>query len=125
GGYTSAPISPLGGGPLHRRAPHQRPSRDADTKPAVQDDFGQRHVICALDAFYEWGRMAGRRQPDVIGRADEEPPAFAGPWESWQPQDGRTAGPTADMRRSSPPPDPAHPPEISGPFTLVSQKVIH
>ena len=41
-----------------------------------------------MDAFYEWRkRPDGPKQPYVIGRADQQPLAFAGLWELWRPGD--------------------------------------
>ncbi len=57
------------------------------TKPAFQEAFARRRCIVPVDAFYEWRRFNGRRQPYVIGRADEEPLAFASLWESWRRPD--------------------------------------
>jgi putative SOS response-associated peptidase YedK len=63
------------------------------TKRAFQDAFARRRCICPADAFYEWRRTNRRRQPYVIGRADEEPLAFAGLWELWRPRDASDAEP--------------------------------
>ena len=63
------------------------------TKQAFREAFARRRCIVPVDAFYEWQRLDGRRQPYVIGRADEKPLAFAGLWESWRQPDQAEAEP--------------------------------
>jgi len=54
------------------------------TSPAFRDSFRRRRCIVPADAFYEWQRMAGTRQPYAIRRRDGQPLAFAGLWSSWR-----------------------------------------
>jgi len=54
------------------------------TSPAFRDSFRRRRCIVPADAFYEWQRMAGTRQPYAIRRWDGQPLAFAGVWSSWR-----------------------------------------
>jgi putative SOS response-associated peptidase YedK len=54
------------------------------TSPAFRDSFRRRRCIVPADAFYEWQRLAGRRQPYAIRRRDGQPLAFAGLWSSWR-----------------------------------------
>ena len=64
------------------------------TKAAYRDAFVQRRCIVAVDAFYEWRKRPGHpKQPYVIGRADEQPLAFAGLWEVWRARDNSDAEP--------------------------------
>ncbi len=52
-------------------------------KPAFRDAFDNRRCLVLADGFYEWGGERGRKQPFRVTRADEEPFAMAGLWESW------------------------------------------
>lgn len=64
------------------------------TKAAYRDAFVEHRCIVAVDAFYEWRKVPGHpKQPYVIGRADEQPMAFAGLWELWRPRDAPKAEP--------------------------------
>jgi putative SOS response-associated peptidase YedK len=54
------------------------------TSPAFRDSFRRRRCIVPADAFYEWQRLAGTRQPYAIRRRDGQPLAFAGLWSSWR-----------------------------------------
>jgi putative SOS response-associated peptidase YedK len=51
-------------------------------KPALRS----RRCLIPADGFYEWREQAGTRtkQPVYIRRADGEPMAFAGLWETWR-----------------------------------------
>jgi putative SOS response-associated peptidase YedK len=54
------------------------------TSPAFRDSFARRHCIVPADGFYEWRRLADRRQPFVIRRTDDAPLALAGLWSGWR-----------------------------------------
>lgn len=55
-------------------------------KPAFKRAFERKRCIVPADGFYEWARSADeRKQPWYITRADGEPMAFAGLWDSWRP----------------------------------------
>src|SRR5687767_919726 len=42
-------------------------------KPAFRDAFQRRRCLVLADGFYEWGPIAGRRQPVHIRRRDGRP----------------------------------------------------
>jgi putative SOS response-associated peptidase YedK len=57
-----------------------------ERRGAYKEALARRRCIIPADAFYEWqGSPAGggRKQPYAFARADGEPMAFAGVWESW------------------------------------------
>jgi putative SOS response-associated peptidase YedK len=58
-------------------------------KSAFKTAFRKRRCIIPADGFYEWERVAGRKQkqPMFIHRRDGEPIAFAGLWEVWKDRD--------------------------------------
>jgi putative SOS response-associated peptidase YedK len=53
------------------------------TSGAFRESFWRRRCIVPADAFYEWQRQGGARQPFLIRRSDEEPLALAGLWSGW------------------------------------------
>jgi putative SOS response-associated peptidase YedK len=57
-------------------------------KPAYRQAFRRRRCLIPADGFYEWRRLANRKQPYCIAPADREPLAFAGLWERWE-RDGQ------------------------------------
>ena len=52
--------------------------------PTFRESFRRRRCIVPADAFYEWRRDGGVRQPFVIRRRDGLPLAFAGLWAGWR-----------------------------------------
>jgi putative SOS response-associated peptidase YedK len=54
-----------------------------DTSGAFRESFRRRRCIVPADAFYEWQRQGGARQPFLIHRADGAPLALAGLWSGW------------------------------------------
>jgi putative SOS response-associated peptidase YedK len=57
-----------------------------DTKPSFREAFVQRRAAVLADGFLEWHQRAGGRgQPHYFHRADGQPLAFAGLWETWHP----------------------------------------
>jgi putative SOS response-associated peptidase YedK len=54
-----------------------------DTSGAFRDSFKKRRCIIPADAFYEWQRSDGTRQPFLIHRPDGAPLALAGLWSGW------------------------------------------
>jgi putative SOS response-associated peptidase YedK len=59
-----------------------------DTKPAFRDAFRRRRCLVPFDAFYEWDKRKGDRQPYAIALADRRLMALAGLWENWRAPDG-------------------------------------
>ncbi len=54
-------------------------------KPSFRNAFRKRRCLILADGFYEWTGPKGRKQPVFITLPGDEPFAFAGLWESWQP----------------------------------------
>ena len=52
--------------------------------PAFRESFRRRRCLVPVDAFYEWKREDGVRQPYRIFRADGRPLALAGLWAGWK-----------------------------------------
>lgn len=57
-------------------------------KSSFRDAFEKRRCLVLADGFYEWSGEPGRKRPYRVQRADGEPFAFAGLWESWAPPSG-------------------------------------
>jgi putative SOS response-associated peptidase YedK len=55
------------------------------TAPTFRDSFTRKRCIIPADAFYEWDRSGGVRQPYAIRRKGGGPMALAGLWASWRP----------------------------------------
>ncbi len=60
-------------------------SETLDSKPAFKRTFGSRRCIVPVTGFYEWAKPS--KQPVFIQRADGDPLALAGLWESWRGPD--------------------------------------
>ena len=52
--------------------------------PAFRESFRRRRCLVPVDAFYEWRRQDGVRQPYRIFRSDGRPLALAGLWAGWK-----------------------------------------
>jgi putative SOS response-associated peptidase YedK len=52
-------------------------------KPAFRSAFRHRRCLVIADGYYEWQATPAGKQPWFIARADREPFAMAGLWESW------------------------------------------
>lgn len=52
--------------------------------PAFRDALRRKRCLVPIDAFYEWRREAGARQPYAISRVDGLPLALAGLWSGWR-----------------------------------------
>lgn len=58
-------------------------------KPSFRAAFRRRRCLVPTDGYYEWqASSAGPKRPFYIRRADQQPLAIAGLWESWQAPDG-------------------------------------
>ncbi len=55
-----------------------------DEKPAYQAAFKDRRCLVLADGFYEWQGDRSNKEPYRITRADQEPFAMAGIWETWE-----------------------------------------
>jgi putative SOS response-associated peptidase YedK len=54
------------------------------TKPAFREAFAKRRCLVPADGFFEWKKLATRKQPYYITQKNGEPFAFAGLWEYWR-----------------------------------------
>ncbi|HXZ85354.1 MAG TPA: SOS response-associated peptidase [Myxococcota bacterium] len=57
---------------------------------AFSDSLRFRRCLVPADGFYEWqavSRLARRKLPHLVARADGEPFAMAGLWAEWRPRD--------------------------------------
>ncbi|MDY7108582.1 MAG: SOS response-associated peptidase [Planctomycetota bacterium] len=63
-------------------------SETAAEKPAFRSAMRRRRCLVPADAFYEWQKRAGGKQPYCIRMRDGSPFAFAGLWERWEPPEG-------------------------------------
>jgi len=64
-------------------------AEEAARKPAFREALKKRRCLVPADAFYEWQQVdAQTKQPFAIALKSGEPCAFAGLWESWQPNEG-------------------------------------
>jgi putative SOS response-associated peptidase YedK len=61
-------------------------SETAGEKPAFRSALRCRRCLVPADAFYEWQKRAGGKQPYCIRMRDGRPFAFAGLWERWTPR---------------------------------------
>ena len=60
------------------------------SKPAFKAALRHRRCLIPANGFYEWADMSGRKQPFYFHLSSGEPMAFAGLWEVWKPQGGRS-----------------------------------
>jgi putative SOS response-associated peptidase YedK len=59
-----------------------------DSKPSFRKAFRTRRCLIVTDGYYEWQKTGGAKQPYYFHRADDQPFAFAGLWESWSGREG-------------------------------------
>jgi putative SOS response-associated peptidase YedK len=64
-------------------------SETAATKPAFRDPFRVRRCLIPADAFYEWRKTTGSKQPYCFEVSGGELFAFAGLWDGWKDSNGR------------------------------------
>jgi putative SOS response-associated peptidase YedK len=64
-------------------------SETASTKPAFRDPLKFRRCLIPSDAFYEWKRNGGSKQPYCFEINDGELFAFAGLWDGWRNAEGQ------------------------------------
>jgi putative SOS response-associated peptidase YedK len=62
-------------------------SEDAATKPSFRAAMKKRRCLIPADGYYEWQAVGKKKQPHHIRRADSQPFAFAGLWETWHKAD--------------------------------------
>ena len=53
-------------------------------KPSFREAFKKRRCLVMADGFFEWKKVEDGKQPFYISRADRQPFAMAGLWESWR-----------------------------------------
>ena len=59
-------------------------------KPSFRKPFRERRCLVPADGYYEWKREGARKQPYHIRLNSECPFAFAGLWDRWTGEDGKT-----------------------------------
>lgn len=59
-------------------------------KPSFRKPFRERRCLVLADGYYEWKREGTRKQPYHIRLNSERPFAFAGLWDRWKGEDGKT-----------------------------------
>lgn len=55
-----------------------------ESAPAFRDAFRRRRCVVPVDAFYEWRKAPGGKQPYAVAPSGGEPMALAGLWERWR-----------------------------------------
>jgi putative SOS response-associated peptidase YedK len=89
----------------HARRPINARAETVATSGMYRGAFARRRCLVPAAAFYEWKAVDGGKQPYAIARADGEPLALGGIWESWRAPDGEvqrtfaivTTRPNAEM----------------------------
>ena len=56
-------------------------------KPSFRTAFKRRRCLILSNGYYEWKGEKGHKQPYYLFLPDQQPLAFAGLWEAWQPGD--------------------------------------
>lgn len=59
-------------------------------KPAFRDAYKKRRCVVPANGFYEWKGESGNKQPYYITRTDGELMPFAGLYEEWTSEEGKT-----------------------------------
>jgi len=73
-------------------------------KPAFRSAWRQRRCLVLADGYYEWQATSAGKQPWFIRRADREPFALAGLWESWVESPGAAPLESCTILTTSAPP---------------------
>jgi putative SOS response-associated peptidase YedK len=60
----------------------------AASKPSFRSAVRKRRCLIPADGFYEWQKLADKKQPHHFRFGDRRPFAFAGLWERWIDPDG-------------------------------------
>ncbi len=89
----------------HARRPINARAETVATSGMYRGAFARRRCLIPAAAFYEWKAVEGGKQPYAIARAEGEPLALGGIWESWRAPDGQvertfaisTTHPNAEM----------------------------
>lgn len=87
------------------RRPINARAETVTTSGMYRGAFARRRCLVPAAAFYEWKVIEGGKQPYAIARADGEPLALGGIWESWRGEGGEiertfaiiTTQPNAEM----------------------------
>src|SRR4051812_46812600 len=77
-------------------------SETLSRSPAFADALRRKRCLVPVDAFYEWQRLDGRRQPFTIARSDRDPLALAGLWSGWRDPVSNTVVRTFTVVTTSP-----------------------
>ncbi|HEX5772773.1 MAG TPA: SOS response-associated peptidase [Geomobilimonas sp.] len=72
----------LSGGMINARG------ETVNEKPSFRHAFRQRRCIIPASGFYEWRKIGNRKTPYFIHRANHDPMAFAGIWDTWRSPEG-------------------------------------
>ena len=65
-------------------------SESAHVRPAFRFSFAKRRCLIPVSGFYEWKGPSGNRTPHFIRLKNQEPFAFAGLYDIWKSEDGKT-----------------------------------
>ena len=65
-------------------------SETASKAPSYRAAFRSRRCLIPGNGFFEWDKISGSKQPYFIDRADGDPMAFAGLWETWHDKEANT-----------------------------------
>ena len=64
-------------------------SESVTTRPSFRDLIKTNRCLVPADAFYEWQKIGGVKQPFAFEVGDKELFAFAGLWDEWKDPQGR------------------------------------
>lgn len=75
--------------PAHARRPINARAETVAGSGLFRAAFARRRCLVPAEAFYEWAKRDGSRQPYAIARTDGAPMALAGLWEGWRGPEGQ------------------------------------